>query len=397
MSLNGKHIVVVGMGPAGLMAGTRLLELGYSVSFYDHKKAAGRKFLVAGHGGFNLTHSEDFELFNTRYSDLSIENALNLFTRDNWIDFLNKSIKIQTFTGSSGKVFPSKEIKPITVLYNWLNYIQHLGGQLYYEHQLIDFENDCVTFKTNTEKIKVNADYVVFALGGGSWSITGSTGEWLSLFTNKGVTTKPFESFNSGYELTDWEKNKSLAGGIVKNIVIKLGDFQKEGDIVFTDYGIEGTPIYWSNQAYRNSSRDQQLTLDLKPTLNLSEIETVLAKAKNISDGFKKLKLSKTIINYFKINLSKEEYTNVNYVSQLIKSLSLTIKDLRPIDDVISTSGGIEKDAINENFSLLNYPNVFCCGEMLNWNAPTGGYLIQGCVSSGYFVANEIAKLNQRL
>lgn len=395
MSLNGKHIVVVGMGPAGLMAGTRLLELGYSVSFYDHKKAAGRKFLVAGNGGFNLTHSEDFERFKTRYSDLNIEAALNLFTRDNWVDFLNNSIKIPTFTGSSGKIFPIKEIKPITVLYNWLNYIQHLGGQLYYEHELIDFKNNHVTFKTNTEEnIKVNSDYIIFALGGGSWSVTGSTGKWLSLFTNKRITTNPFESFNSGYELNDWEKNKSLAGGIVKNIIVKLGDFQKEGDIVFTDYGIEGTPIYWSNQAFKNSS-SKQLSLDLKPTLSLTEIETILTKAKNISEGLKKLKLSKTIINYFKINLSKKEYTTVNFVAQLIKSLTFTIKDIRPIDDVISTKGGVK--TINENLSLLNYPNIFCCGEMLNWSAPTGGYLIQGAVSTGYYVASEIEKLNQRL
>lgn len=395
MSLNGKHIVVVGMGPAGLMAGTRLLELGYSVSFYDHKKAAGRKFLVAGNGGFNLTHSEDFERFKTRYSDLNIEAALNLFTRDNWVDFLNNSIKIPTFTGSSGKIFPIKEIKPITVLYNWLNYIQHLGGQLYYEHELIDFKNNHVTFKTNTEEnIKVNSDYIIFALGGGSWSVTGSTGKWLSLFTNKRITTKPFESFNSGYELNDWEKNKSLAGGIVKNVIVKLGDFQKEGDIVFTDYGIEGTPIYWSNQAFKNSS-SKQLSLDLKPTLSLTEIETILTKAKNISEGLKKLKLSKTIINYFKINLSKKEYTTVNFVAQLIKSLTFTIKDIRPIDDVISTKGGVK--TINENLSLLNYPNIFCCGEMLNWSAPTGGYLIQGAVSTGYYVASEIEKLNQRL
>lgn len=383
------------MGPAGLMAGTRLLELGYSVSFYDHKKAAGRKFLVAGNGGFNLTHSEDFERFKTRYSDLNIEAALNLFTRDNWVDFLNNSIKIPTFTGSSGKIFPIKEIKPITVLYNWLNYIQHLGGQLYYEHELIDFKNNHVTFKTNTEEnIKVNSDYIIFALGGGSWSVTGSTGKWLSLFSNKRITTKPFESFNSGYELNDWEKNKSLAGGIVKNIIVKLGDFQKEGDIVFTDYGIEGTPIYWSNQAFKNSS-SKQLSLDLKPTLSLTEIETILTKAKNISEGLKKLKLSKTIINYFKINLSKKEYTTVNFVAQLIKSLTLTIKDIRPIDDVISTKGGVK--TINENLSLLNYPNIFCCGEMLNWSAPTGGYLIQGAVSTGYYVASEIEKLNQRL
>lgn len=383
------------MGPAGLMAGTRLLELGYSVSFYDHKKAAGRKFLVAGNGGFNLTHSEDFERFKTRYSDLNIEAALNLFTRDNWVDFLNNSIKIPTFTGSSGKIFPIKEIKPITVLYNWLNYIQHLGGQLYYEHELIDFKNNHVTFKTNTEEnIKVNSDYIIFALGGGSWSVTGSTGKWLSLFTNKRITTKPFESFNSGYELNDWEKNKSLAGGIVKNVIVKLGDFQKEGDIVFTDYGIEGTPIYWSNQAFKNSS-SKQLSLDLKPTLSLTEIETILTKAKNISEGLKKLKLSKTIINYFKINLSKKEYTTVNFVAQLIKSLTFTIKDIRPIDDVISTKGGVK--TINENLSLLNYPNIFCCGEMLNWSAPTGGYLIQGAVSTGYYVASEIEKLNQRL
>lgn len=382
------------MGPAGLMAGTRLLELGYSVSFYDHKKAAGRKFLVAGNGGFNLTHAEDYQLFKSRYSGIDIENSLALFTRDQWVDFLNKTLKISTFIGSSGKIFPTKEIKPITVLYNWLNYIQHLGGKLFYKHSLIDFKDNLVTFETNSSLVNIQADNIILALGGGSWKITGSTGEWLNLFKRKEILIKLFEPSNSGYSLANWEKNNSLAGGIVKNVVVQLDDFKKEGDIVFTDYGIEGTPIYWSNEAYRKSNSNE-LTLDLKPTLNIEEIHKILNHSKNITEGFKKLKLSKTIINYFKINLSKEDYTDINLLAQLIKNLTFKIDNLRPLDDVISSIGGVGKESLNENFSLKEYPTIFCCGEMLDWDAPTGGYLIQGCVSTGYFVGNEIDKLNQ--
>lgn len=382
-------IGIVGMGPAGLMAGSQLAKAGYEVHFYDHKKAGGRKFLVAGNGGFNLTHSEGIISFIEKYDKVLIQQAIKEFDNNDWRVFLEKEIKVPTFIGSSGKIFPEKGIKPITVLYNWLNYLIHYGATFHYEHSLLYFDSNSITLKYQGETIKQEFDYVIIALGGGSWKTTGSTAEWVDLFKSKKIDCVPLEASNSGFEINGWEKFKEIEGQTIKNVVVSHGEVAKEGDIVISSYGLEGTPIYYMNRSFRNNPKEA-LKIDLKPTKAIEEIKTVLATSKNFTEGLRKLKLSKGTIQFLKLFLSKEVFTSMEDLANSIKNLQITPQSLRPIDEVISTVGGVSMNEINSNFELKKIKDVYICGEMLDWDAPTGGYLIQACVASGNKVAQSI-------
>jgi uncharacterized flavoprotein (TIGR03862 family) len=383
-----KKICVIGTGPAGLMAGTTLLERGYEVHFFDHKKAAGRKFLVAGHGGFNLTHSEPSAVFIEKFTHPFIQSAFTNFDNFAWINWLKK-IGIETFTGSSGKIFPLKGIKPIEVLSAWMERITQLGGLFHFSHKFVDFDEKKVTFIKNSAKIEHSYDFLILALGGNSWRKTGSTGEWKELLIRKGVVCEEFESSNSGFEFEQWNELSELEGQTIKNIEASYGSHSKKGDVVISKYGLEGAPIYFLNKAYREN-RNSLLSIDLKPTKTKEELQQVLKKAKNTTEGLKALKLSKATILLLKQKTTKEEYASPQKMAENIKSLKFSPSSLRPIDEVISTIGGISMDAITESFELKTHPNVFVCGEMLDWDAPTGGYLIQGAVSTGFMVGNSI-------
>ena len=386
-----KKVCIIGMGPAGLMAGTILLEKGFDVHFFDHKKAAGRKFLVAGHGGFNLTHSELIELFIEKFNHPFIQTAVKLFDNLAWIDFLEK-IGIQTYVGSSGKIFPLKGIKPIEVLSAWMDRIINLGGILYFSHKFIDFSDKEVIFTKNTLEIKYNFDFLVLAMGGASWKKTGSTGDWKSILDQKEIACNTFEASNSGFELENWNVFSTLEGQTIKNIEIAYNSTKKMGDIIISSYGLEGTPIYFVNKEYRKG-RNGYFTIDFKPTKTLDEIKEILNQSKNKTDGLKKLNLSKTVIQFIKLRTTKEDFSSSEIVAKNIKKMKFSPISLRPIDEVISTIGGVSMKSINDTFQLINYQNVFACGEMLDWDAPTGGYLIQGCVSTGFAVGNSISKM----
>ncbi len=383
-----KKICVIGTGPAGLMAGTTLLERGYEVHFFDHKKAAGRKFLVAGHGGFNLTHSESSTIFIEKFTHPFIQSAFTNFDNFTWINWL-KNIGIETFTGSSGKIFPLKGIKPIEVLSAWMERITQIGGLFHFSHKFVDFNEKEVIFTKNSAKIEHSYDFLILAMGGNSWKKTGSTGEWKDLLIKKGVICEKFESSNSGFELAQWNELSELEGQTIKNIEASYGSHSKKGDIVISKYGLEGAPIYFLNKAYREN-RNSLLSIDLKPTKTKEELQQVLKKAKNTTEGLKALKLSKATISLLKQKTTKEEYGSYLQMAENIKSLKFSPSSLRPIDEVISTIGGVSMDSIKESFELKTHPNVFVCGEMLDWDAPTGGYLIQGAVSTGFMVGNSI-------
>jgi uncharacterized flavoprotein (TIGR03862 family) len=382
-------IGIVGMGPAGLMAGSQLAKAGNEIHFFDHKKAAGRKFLVAGNGGFNLTHSEEIISFIEKYDKALIQQAVKEFDNNDWRVFLEKEIKVPTFIGSSGKIFPEKGIKPITVLYNWLNYLIHYGATFHYEHSLLDFDSNSITLKHQGETIKHEFDSVIIALGGGSWKTTGSTAEWVDLFKSKKIDCLPLVASNSGFDINEWEKFKEIEGQTIKNVIVSHGEETKEGDIVISSYGLEGTPIYYMNRSFRNDPKES-LKIDLKPTKTVEEIKTVLATGKNFTEGLRKLKLSKGTIQFLKLFLSKEEFISIEDLTNSIKNLQINPQALRPINEVISAAGGVSMNEINTNFELKNIQGVYICGEMLDWDAPTGGYLIQACVASGYKVAQSI-------
>lgn len=384
-----RNVGIVGTGPSALMAATVLSQNGVKVVLFDQKKAPARKFLVAGHGGFNLTNNEDIEAFILKYDQKIIKDAVELFNKDDFRDFL-LSIGIETFVGSSGKIFPIKGIKPIEVLQNWLSLLKKLEVEIKLNHTLIDFGKNNLVFESKNETINFSCDAIIFALGGGSWEKTGSNSKWLSLFEKKGIKCKTFSSGNSGFVLKNHVALWEFKGTFIKNCNVFSSTNEKKGDLVITDYGIEGAPVYALNRSFREG---EKIFIDFKPDLNIESILTKLRESKNPSEGLKALKLSKGAVQYIKSLLSKEEFQNLNVLALKIKKLEIEIDSLRPIDEVISTVGGVEMDQIDTCFRLKNIPSIYCIGEMLDWDAPTGGYLIQACVSSGFVAGRTI--LNQ--
>lgn len=383
--MNPKTVCIIGTGPAALMAGTILAESKFKVIFFDQKKAPARKFLVAGHGGFNLTNDEGLEKFLQRYDQPILKNAVRDFTNEQFRSFLRK-IKIETYVGSSGKIFPVKGIKPIEVLTNWKNYLYHLGTEFEMESKMIDFHQNEVIIEQKGEVRSISCDAVILALGGASWSITGSDGEWLELFQRKGIKSVPFGPSNSGFILK--EDFAEFSGQTIKNCRLFSSIDHKMGDVVVTDHGIEGAPVYAMNRSYRNGER---IFIDLKPDLELDEIEKKLSKAKNSTEGLKELKLSKAAIGMVQKALTKEEYIDREKLCFTLKNLELEIEELRPLNEVISTTGGVDVNELDDLFQIKSLPGVYCVGEMVDWDAPTGGYLIQACVSMGYKAGKGIA------
>ena len=386
--MNEDQIVIIGAGPAGLMAAQVLAEKGFKVHIYEQNKAAARKFLVAGNGGFNLTHQEELASFLKKYESLEIQGIVKDFDNQKVIQWL-LNLGITTYVGSSGKIFPTKNFKPIQVLKAWLDRLAELGVTIHYSHTFIDFDNSFVYFKNGGEDTSIKYAKLILAMGGGSWKKTGSDAKWIETFSRKNIEISPLQSANSGYNTS--AKFHQLQGQYLKNIKVSFKGQEKIGEIIFTKYGIEGSPIYYMNRFTRKHDFPLTLYLDLKPTVAEKEILAQLNGPAKISSVLKKdLKLSTTAINLLK-TLDKDSYTDVVILSRLIKNFPIELLSFRPIDEVISTAGGIAFSALNSTLELRDFPNVYCAGEMIDWEAPTGGYLLQACFSTGSWVANAIA------
>ena len=396
-----KSIAIIGGGAAALILAAELDTLLFDITIYEKNAALGRKFLVAGDGGFNLTHSEMPELFISRYTPASLlENYFSSFTNTDLRNWLN-NIGIKTFVGSSKRVFPLKGIKPIDVLTAILNVLKKKNISIKTKHNWKGWnKNNELVFKTNNQLLTVKADTTVFALGGASWKITGSDGTWINYFAEKGIDIIPFQASNCAYEIK-WP-NEFIAiaeGESLKNISLKCNDKEKKGEVVITKLGLEGGAIYALSPEIRkqfNSTGTAQLFLDLKPNLSATEIKNKISNKGNKS-------LSKHLENELKFNpvqialvkavLSKDDFINIDALSQKIKNLPLTITSTAPIDEAISTVGGISLNEIDSNFQLKKLPNHYVIGEMLDWDAPTGGYLLQGCFSMGHYLAKQLNSL----
>lgn len=378
-----KSIHVVGAGPAGLMAAHRYALRGYRVTVHDHKTAAGRKFLVAGHGGFNLTHSEDLELFLSRYDAPGIIAMVRRFTNQDTLQWL-QSIGIATYTGSSGKVFPEKGIKPIEVLRKWMEALAALQVEFCFEHRLVDFDQEFLHFSHQGEIRQVRYTRALFAFGGKSWAKTGSDGAWVSLFREKGISVQELEASNSGLETR--LRYEHLAGQPLKNIRLFNAAAEKLGEMVLTSYGIEGSAVYFMNRYIRQQPFPQMLYVDLLPHHAEGLLATLLGQGK-ITDVLKnRLKLRGGALGLLK-TLDRESYTRPEVLARYIKSFPFEITAFRPLDEVISSYGGVNWSELADDLSLKKYPDIQCCGEMLNWDAPTGGYLLQACFASGFVAA----------
>jgi uncharacterized flavoprotein (TIGR03862 family) len=382
------QIIIIGAGPAGLMAAQILAEKGFKVSVFEQNKAAARKFLVAGNGGFNLTHSEEIDLFIEKYGSPEIQQIVKNFDNKKVAEWLS-NLGITTYVGSSGKIFPTKNIKPIQVLKACLDHLEKLGVKIHYHHTFLNFDENFVYLKNNLGDIEINYSKLILALGGGSWKKTGSDAKWIETLSKKNIEITPLQSANSGYNTP--KIFQELQGQYLKNIKVSFNKIQKTGEIVFTKYGIEGSPIYFMNRFTRKYKFPLILNIDLKPNLSESEIlDQLKGTEKSSSILKKKIKISTTGLNLLK-TLDKESYMDIENLAKTVKKFPIEILSFRPIDEVISTSGGVAFSELNENLELKKFTNVFCAGEMIDWEAPTGGYLLQACFSTGFWVANHIA------
>ncbi|MGV6861510.1 MAG: NAD(P)/FAD-dependent oxidoreductase [Putridiphycobacter sp.] len=391
---NKLSVAVIGGGPSAMALASFIDKKQYNVTLYEKNTALGRKFLVAGKGGFNLTHSEPFTPFIQRYSPSDfLQPALLKFNNldlQNWLD----TIGVPTFIGSSKRVYPKKGIKPIQVLKAIENELVRNGVQFKLNHEWTGFENDRIQFNNS---ILISPDIVIFALGGGSWQVTGTNSKWLTYFEQINVKTKSFLPSNCAYEV-NWEDDliKRFEGSPLKNIAIACGNAYQKGEVVITKFGLEGNAIYALSPEIRAqilNHKKAAIYLDFKPTLSLEQVHQKLiqSKEKQVSGKLKmSLKLTKQQIGLLKTNLNKETFVDLSQLAHHLKKLKLEVMGWPPVDEAISTVGGVDLNEVDENFQLKKRPNHYCIGEMLDWDAPTGGYLLQACFSMGYHLADHL-------
>ena len=394
-----KSVSIIGGGPAALILAALLDCEKFKVTVYEKNKTLGRKFLVAGKGGFNLTHSEPIAELIARYTPPHfLEKALLDFDNTdfrNWMD----SIGIPTYIGSSNRVYPESGIKPITVLNAILDVLNKQGVTILYQHTWTGWtSNNNLVFNTETV---IKSDYTIFALGGGSWKVTGSDGGWLDLFEKENVPIVPFQSSNCAYRV-NWPEDfmEAFEGIPLKNIAISCLNKRQKGEAVITRFGLEGNAIYaLSPQIREELDRQQQATLflDLKPTLRYEDLLEKIRKSifkKTSETLLKDVKLSLVQVGLLKKYLNKETYLNPELLAHHIKNLAILVTGSGLLNDAISTIGGLQLEAVDENFQLKNKKQQYCIGEMLDWDAPTGGYLLQACFSMGMHLARHLNSLS---
>lgn len=396
------RVAVIGGGPAGLMAAETLLQAGASVDVYDAMPSPGRKFLLAGVGGMNITHSEPQDDFFRRYGPRQAELApmLEAFNADAlraWVHELG----IDTFVGSSGKVFP-REMKAAPLLRAWLARLREAGMQLHVRHRWTGWHPDgCLRFDTPEGEAYRQADAIILALGGGSWAKLGSDGRWVALLVEKGIDIAPLQAANCGFD-RPWSEHfiGKFAGAALKGVTLSFIDAcgqpcHRRGEFVLTASGVEGNLIYAFSAAIRDTiAREGKatITLDLLPDRSperlLAELQRGRGAASLANHLRKQCGLEGAKAGLLRELLDKETFNDMAKLAQAIKALPLTLHAPRPIDEAISTAGGVRFEAMNTHSMLTALPGVFCAGEMLDWEAPTGGYLLTACFASGRAAAN---------
>ncbi|WP_395019972.1 NAD(P)/FAD-dependent oxidoreductase [Dongia sp.] len=387
------EIAVIGAGPAGLMAAERLSARGLKVTLFDAMATPGRKFLMAGRGGLNLTHSEPLPQFVARYGDRAAQVApwLARFSPDDlrsWADGLGAA----TFVGSSGRVFP-KAMKASGLLRNWLRRLNEAGVEFRLRHRWRGFEGDRLRFEGEVSTVAARA--TVLALGGASWPKLGSDAGWAAILGARGVAIAPLKPANCGFEVA-WSAHfrDRAAGQPLKNIALSLdGGEPVPGEMVVTRHGIEGGAVYAISAGLRDRL-PAVLMLDLKPQLNVEALARRLAerrRGRSLSAWLTaEIKLSP--IAYSLLREVKETVPDdPGALAALIKALPLKVDGTRPIAEAISSAGGVAFDAVDNHLMLRAVPGVFVAGEMLDWEAPTGGYLLQACMSSAAVAADGAA------
>jgi hypothetical protein len=380
------QLAVVGGGPAGLRAAEVAASAGVQVELFDAKPSIGRKFLVAGRGGLNLSHSENIESFLGRYSgsmkDVDVwRSLLKDFSPADSVAWA-RELGIETFTARNGRIYPL-EMKAAPLLRRWQERLRALGVQFSMKHRLTKLAPGTPHRLAFENGRTVSASAVVFALGGASWPQTGSDGAWTTSFDHLGIHIHPLEPANCGWECPWPAEVLALAEGKpLKNLRVRAGDETVDGELLITRYGLEGGAIYHLGRQLRMMEAPN-LIMDFKPSFHSEELlakllqtnkqETLMERAKQawkLSDGAYAL-------------LRSREVSDPREFAYLAKSFPISLAGPRPLAEAISSAGGIDWGELDETLMLKRYSGLFAAGEMLDWEAPTGGYLMQGCLATG--------------
>ncbi len=398
-SLN-KRAIIVGAGPAGLAAAEVLAQAGVAVVIHDRMPNPARKFLLAGRGGLNLTHSEPLADFLVRYgaAQTRLEPAIRAFTPDHlraWCEALG----IETFIGSSGRVFP-KQMKASPLLRAWLARLDGLGVQLVTRSRWTGWSDGALTFDTAEGPRTERADAFLFALGGASWPRLGSDGSWTDAFTAHGATISTLKPSNNGFRVP-WSDifRDRFAGQPLKPVHISHGASEMSGEAIITQSGIEGGAIYALSPLLRDriaAEGSADLVLDLSPNLTAAELAKKISYAPSGTSTANRLR--RAGLTPIAASLLRERRggpglpTDPAELTAIAKACVIQLTGVAPIERAISTAGGISWDSINADYSLTSDPRIFVAGEMLDWEAPTGGYLLQACFATGRAAAHGMLK-----
>jgi uncharacterized flavoprotein (TIGR03862 family) len=384
-----KTAAIIGAGPAGLMAAETLSAGGVAVTVYDRMPSVGRKFLMAGRGGLNLTHSERLDIFLARYGAAAthLRPMLEAFPPSALIDWAN-TLGADTFTGSSGRIFP-KAMKASPLLRAWLDRLNRQNVQFRLRHDWRGWSDGALRFQTPVGDVAETHDVTVLALGGASWPRLGADGGWTTLLADKGVEIAKLRPANMGFNV-GWSElfRTRFAGQPLKNVTLRLGHHTARGDAMITRYGIEGGAVYALSSVLREAfatANPITLDIDLRPDLSQQQIASRLARPQGKESRANYLRKS-IGLSPMETNLLRETGTP----PERLKSIALAITGHQPIARAISTAGGISFDALDDTLMLKAVPNVYAIGEMLDWEAPTGGYLLQACFSTAVFAARAI-------
>ncbi|GAB4541972.1 MAG: TIGR03862 family flavoprotein [Anaerolineales bacterium] len=407
-----KTVAIIGGGPAGLMAAETLTALDLRVDVYDAMPSLGRKLLMAGKSGLNLTHAEPFESFVSRYGNrqAEVQNWLKDFRPEDLRDWA-KTLGVETFVGTSGRVFP-KEMKASPLLRAWLQRLQSGGVNFHLRHRWNGFQSlealnpksadfgIGVKFETlDGEKI-IPANAVILALGGGSWARLGSDGAWLAAFQKLGVQTAPLRPANCGFNAA-WSKTfrEKFDGAPLKTVALTFEHFHQRGEFIITQEGVEGSLIYAASALIRDkiaADGRAKILLDLLPDQPLETLQRKLEKPRGSRSWSNHLE--KTLgIKGVKLGLlyefvPKEDFADAEKLAHWLKALPIPLLSPRPLDEAISSAGGVLLEELDEHLMLKKMSGIFCAGEMLDWEAPTGGYLLTACIASGRWAGMGAAR-----
>jgi len=391
-------VLVVGGGPAGLRAAELVSAAGLRTVLADRMPSVGRKFLVAGRGGLNLTHSEPVENFPARYGDSTgrwSELLADFSPQD--LRAWAKDLGIETFIGTSARVFPiNKQAAPL--LRRWIERLRKQEVTFRLRHQLSALRHKTsseieVEFWTTEIPVTLQARAVILAIGGASWPQTGSDGEWVNLLKQAKISVTPLTPANCGYEVA-WSKEflDQAEGLPLKNIVAMANGVAVAGELLITKYGLEGGALYQLGRTLRTMSQPQ-IEIDLKPAFTVEQMVAKLNQAKPGEDLLGKAsrtwRLSQVAQALLQLHVP---FASAEKLALLTKAYPLPLLGPRPMEEAISTAGGVSWDELDENLMLKRWPGIFCAGEMIDWDAPTGGYLLQGCFSTGTRAARGVLK-----